>query len=244
MDYTLQLMIDPADLEILKAAQQNIIIAKPVGGGSPNVAWLTIDPFSENTIMWEEVYGLYASNTSVQAGARIYKVGTVPLADDGKTYPFKATNTFGLPSALPPVPNGTFAINNLNDNPLYPFLTFGLTQSATVGPVPVKNAPISAAVVPMMQSVALTPLTSVWVWLESNLMSGTVITQVTSKRSIATFGDGITTITLKYSRSKGYFEPASQSGEITKSDNFLLYDPLAPELNASADDIQQLVSSR
>jgi hypothetical protein len=35
MDYKLQLKIDPEDLVILKAAQQNIIIAKPVGGGSP-----------------------------------------------------------------------------------------------------------------------------------------------------------------------------------------------------------------
>ncbi len=244
MDYTLQLKIDPSDLEILKAAQQNIIIAKPVGGGSPNVTWLTIDPFSENTIEWSEIYGLYASNSSIQAGAKIYKVGYVDVADDGNTYPFKATNTFGDPSPAPPVPNGTFAVSNVNDNPLYPFLTFGLTQSAAIGPMSVLNAPISAAIVPTMQSVTLTPLTSVWVWLESNLLSGTVITQVTSKRAIATYGEGVTTIGLKYSRSKGYFVPSTPSGEFTKSKNYMLYDPLAADIKASNDDIQQLVSPR
>jgi hypothetical protein len=149
MDYKLALEIDDEDLVILKAAQQNIIIAKPVGGGSPNVAWLTIDPFPNNTIVWTEVYGLYASHSSVQAGAQIYKLANVAVAHDANTYPFQATNTFGPASSVPPVPNGTFAINNRNDNQLYPFLTFGLTQSATIGSTKVKNAPISAATVSM-----------------------------------------------------------------------------------------------
>ncbi|PRY36925.1 hypothetical protein [Umezawaea tangerina] len=243
MDYTLQLLVDSADLEILKAAQQNIILAKPVGGGSPNVAWLTVDPFPENTIEWTESYGLYASTSSVESGARIRKVGSVPVAEDGNTYAFKATNTFSGPSSMPPVPNGTFAVNNVNDNPLYPYLTFGLTQSATVGPVPVENAPISATVVPSNQSVAMTPLTSVWVWLEANLMSGTVITQVTSKRAIATFGDGVPSITLKYSRSKGFFVPATTSGKEIASESYLLYDPLAPDARAATKELHELVSS-
>lgn len=243
MDYTLQLSIDPSDLEVLKAAQQNIIIAKPVGGGSPNVAWLTVDPFTENSIEWSEVFGLYASNTSYQAGAKIFKVANVPVADDGNTYAFKATNTFGPPSPTPPVPNGTFAISNQNDSQQYPWLTFGLTQSATIGPVAVKNAPISAAVVPSMQSVTLTPLTSVWVWLEANLLSGTVITQVTSKSAVATFGNGVTTINLKYSPSKGYFVPATPEGALTKSKDFMLYDPFAPDLRAANEEFQELISA-
>jgi hypothetical protein len=236
-------MIAPSDLDVLKGAQQNIIIAKPVGGGSPNVAWLTVDPFSENTIKWTEVYGLYASHSSVSAGAVINKISTVPVAQDGNTYPFQATNTFGLPSSTVPVPNGTFAIENKNDNPLYPSLTFGLAQSATAGPTQVTNAPISAASVPSMQTVTLTPLTSVWVWLQSDLVSGTVITQVTSKQAIATFGEGVGTINLKYSKSKGYFVPATPSGELTTSKDYLLYDPLAPDTRTVADEFHELVSS-
>ncbi len=243
MDYTLQLTIDPSDLEILKAAQQNIILAKPVGGGSPNVSWLTIDPFPDNTIEWSEVYGLYASNSSIQAGVKIYKIANVPVADDGNTYPFRATNTFGPPSPAPPVPHGTFGIDNQNDNPQYPSLTFGLTQSAMVGPVPVKNAPISAALVPTRQAAALTPLTTVYVWLESNLMSGTVITQVVSKQTIVEFGNGVTTANLKYSRSKGFFVPATPAGEFTASKNVTLYNSLAPDARAANDEFQELISS-
>lgn len=57
-----------------------------------------------------------------------------------------------------------------------------LTQSATVGPVPVQNAPISAA--------------------------------------IATFGDGITALSLKYSRSKGHFVPTAPAEDLATSTNY------------------------
>jgi hypothetical protein len=90
--------------------------------------------------------------------------------------------------------------------------------------------------------VALTPLTSAWVWLESNLLSGTVITQVTSKQTIATFGDGVDTISLKYSRAKGCFVPSTVAGAFTKSKNVMLYNPLAPEEQGAIEEFRELVS--
>jgi hypothetical protein len=73
-------------------------------------------------------------------------------------------------------------------------------------------------------------------------MSGTVITQVTSKQAIATFGDGVDTITLKYSRAKGCFVPATQASVFTKSKNVILYNPLAPEVQGATEDLRELVS--
>ena len=41
-NYTLDHIIDDDSLKIIKAAQLKITLAKPVGGGSPNLTWLLI----------------------------------------------------------------------------------------------------------------------------------------------------------------------------------------------------------
>ena len=74
-DYRLQLLIDPSVLPIIRAAGQRITLAKPVNSdSSPNVVWLSIDPFQSTEVQWSEEYGIYASTTAVQQGASITKL--------------------------------------------------------------------------------------------------------------------------------------------------------------------------
>ena len=52
--FTLNLEIDNASLQLIRSAQERIILAKPVGGGSPNVVWQSFDPFGSNSVTWTE----------------------------------------------------------------------------------------------------------------------------------------------------------------------------------------------
>ena len=76
--YTLTMLIDSHDLTYIKGAGQRITLAKPVSVESPNVIWLSIDPFGSTEVAWEEQYGIYASTTAVQDGARITKMSEAP----------------------------------------------------------------------------------------------------------------------------------------------------------------------
>ncbi|HEX6292032.1 MAG TPA: hypothetical protein VFZ66_22790 [Herpetosiphonaceae bacterium] len=205
--YTLELLIDEDDLRIIKGAQQNIVLAKPTGdNASPNVAWQSFDPFQENSVTWSEEYGLYASNTKIVNGARIAKMSGVKSATDKAYYSFRSDATFYGPNQDGDAPGiGQYRIFNEMPSSQYPALTFGLMQSATINGRLSDSRPLNAQYVPASQQVTFTPLTTVYVWLQSTLTSGTVITEVASKHTEVIFGGSVTTITLRYDSSRGMF---------------------------------------
>lgn len=211
MEYDLELSIDTDSLRVLKAAQMKVVLAKPVNdpGAAPNAVWLVFDPFEQNSVQWREEYGLYASNTAIANRAMIQKMSQVkPPATDQASYSFNADATFTGPFTGGDTPKGTFAVGNNMPTSSYPSLTFGLMQNAVVNNIKAEFKPVNAATVPAGTTVSFTPLTTIWVWLQADLVSGTVLTSVVSKAYVATFGGSKSTISLAYDPSRGGFAPA------------------------------------
>lgn len=230
-DYTLQLLIDDQDLITLKAAQLNIILAKPVGSASsmPNVIWQSFDPFIDNTVSWTENYGIYASNTVVQNGAAITKLSSVNPAQDGSYYSFASSATFNGPFRDQGAPDtGTYQVNNDMPAAQYPSLVFGLLQSATINNVVTPSRPLNAQVVPAAFFADFTPLTTVYAWLQASILSETVITQVTSRSTKVTFGGSVNSQVLKYDRKAGMFLPyIPETNSFTEVPHVRLLNPAA-----------------
>ena len=206
MNYSLQLNIDPSDLDVIKNANQKITLMKRTAEGSANVIWLTIDPFQSNTVNWNEDYWIYASNTVYSEGATIRKLSETDPgpAQDGMLYTF-ANNNFSNPAKDPNVPSGTFAANNQVAYQQYPSLVFGLAQSAQVNELPVDRKPISARPVLATQQIEMTPYTIVDVFLQGKFQSETIVTNVSGSIASARFGGSVTEISMTYSPTVGVF---------------------------------------
>lgn len=211
MNYSLKLHIDPIDLATLKQAALNIILAKPVQEQSdPNVVWQSFDPFSDNSVDWAEVFGMYASTTSISHGAQISKVSTIDPAQDGAYYDFSQYATFVGPETGPGAPQGgTYKVNNNMPVANYRALTFGLMQSATINEQSSGLKPLNAASIPANLTAEFTPLTTVYIWLQARIQSETVITDVYSKHTKVVFGNGIFTNALHFDPNLGIFVPVA-----------------------------------
>ena len=215
--YKLTLTIDAQDLSYIKAAQQRITLGKTVGGGEPNVIWLSIDPFMTNTVEWADDYWIFASSTQVASGASILKLSEIQPgpALDGGYYPFTSAAVFNDFVSAQDIPRGTYAANNDMPASSFPYLTFGLSQSALVNQQSVTRKPISARMVLSTQRISMTPAPSVYVWLQSQFASETIITSIVGRHTIARFGGNVTEITLKYDLERGLFVPATPASSVS-----------------------------
>jgi hypothetical protein len=223
-DYSVKFLIEPADLNYIKAAGQRITLAKPVNSSSPNVIWLSIDPFQSTDVQWTEEYGIYASTSQIANGVSITKLSETGLpAQDGLYYTLTAATTFNGPFGGKGVPAGSYGAQNDVPYSAYPSLTFGLTQDALVNQKPSGRKPLSATPVLATQFVQMTPFTIVYAWLQSQFTSETIITTITGKSAKITLGGGVKDVTLKYDPSLGMFVPSSPTGQLMKqSDNVVL----------------------
>ncbi|WP_435103596.1 hypothetical protein [Arhodomonas sp. AD133] len=211
VDYSLQLLFDKKALREVKDAKQRIMLAKPVNGESPNVIWLSIDPFQSTEVTWSEEYGIYASNAAFKHGANIVKISETGVpAQDGAFYTLTPETVFEGPVSDGSVPRGTFAAHNHVPFNADPSLTFGLTQSALINQEPAERKPISATPVLATQSVTMTPFTYVYVWLQSEFRSETIISRIFGTHTVAKFGGGVNDITLQYNAQLGKFTPRDE----------------------------------
>jgi hypothetical protein len=208
--YSLTLNFDTSVLTNIKRADQRVAIAKPVNSGGPSVIWLDIDPFPSTTIEWEENYWIYASNDEVANGATITKLTEVDPgpALDGGYYVLQDTSVFGgftKSSGVLPVSPGTYAaINNVPYDD-YNSLTFGLAQTALINKKPHERKPISAQSVLATQHIKMTPFVTLYIWLESEFKSQTIITEISGNSTPAVFGGGVTDVDLTYDPIHGKF---------------------------------------
>lgn len=209
MNYELDLLIDKADLPLLRSAGLKISLAKPVGNQAPNTIWLAFDPFEANKVEWVEDYGVYASNTvNLEHGTSISKISEVFPAVNDQTYTFDSSATFNTTSEVHPG-TGVFGVKNEMPYEKYPSLAFGLEQKATVQGAEILPQPINTALIPAMFDAKFTPLVTVYVWLQADYKSGTVITQVHDQMIPVTFGGEVTKQSLVYKPSSGQFILAS-----------------------------------
>lgn len=218
MQYTLNLEINANDLKNIKAAGQNVILAKPAqssgGASAPNVVWLAFSPFEGNQITWEETYGIYASNTQeFSDGTTIMKISETDFpAQDQAYYNFTSSAVFDGPHTGSGAPTkGSYQANNQMPNSQYPKLTFGLEQAAAINGNGITPHPVNAALVLSQETAIFTPYTTVYVWLQANIQSSTVLTVIKSNMAKVLFGGDVTEQTLKYDPAAGVFVPATAS---------------------------------
>lgn len=206
--FTLQLQIRPADLDHLRAAQMRIILGRAsMPAVSPNVVWAAIDPFPSTDIQWDDDYGIYASTTSLQQGATIAKTAQTGVpAQRGARYVFNPSATFSGPFPGGAAPDSYAVQNDVAPNQ-FQLLTFGLTQSLLINHRLFDDAPISATPVLARQTATLMPGSSVLIWLQANLSSGTFMTRILGNPTTVRFVGGKTGATLSYDPASGIFVP-------------------------------------
>lgn len=199
-----------ADLERFYASGSNVVVAKPTEGGQPNVAWLVYRPLIANTVTWEEKYGIYASNAEIQNGARLTQMSQTEFpAQDGRRYTLQPAGAFG--SSEPGGTAGSYTATNEYDNLPKGLLTFGLFQDAEVNGASMDGNAVSAAPVPYRSTAVMTPYTTVYLWIQSQVQSNTVVTVVTSPMTQVTFGGSVAEISLAYDATTGTFVPTSSA---------------------------------
>jgi hypothetical protein len=202
-NFQLNIDIEPKDLATLCQANEKVILLKKTNAGTP-VAWVTFYPFQSNTVQWDEEYALYASTQSVEDGTTITKMSDV-AAQAKNLYPFNSCGNFGSPT--PEANLGATSYELQNQWSKSPILTFGLAQGVQVNGTAFPYKPINASAVPSMHKALFEPKTEVVIFLQENLDSGMVVTQISSNQTELIFGgeNNITELTVKYDASKGAF---------------------------------------
>lgn len=202
--YTLNTDFSKDDLTRFQTTGSKVVVAKPSDGGQPNVAWVVFRPLESNIMTWVEEYGLYASNVEITNGALIKQMSRSEFpALDGQIYQFSPSGFFSPPS--PGGKPGSFYALNSYPNLPKGYLTFGLFQDATInGELAAGNA-ISAASVLYNSKAQMTPYTTIYLWVQSQVQSNSVLTVVTSPMTKVTFGGTITEISLAYDPDTGTF---------------------------------------
>jgi hypothetical protein len=223
--YTLNTSFTAQDLSRFLATGSNLVVAKPsASGGAPNVAWVVYAPWENNTMTWAEEYGIYASTASLVNGALLTQMSRSEFpALDGKTYPFTPNGAFGAPEQGGQ-PGSFYAFNAYQNATGY--LTFGLFQDALINGTPASGNAISAAPVLYNSTAQMTPFTTIYLWVQSQVQSNSVVTLVTSPMTKVTFGGGVTSISLAYDSQTGTFVPQGKA----KLSEGLVLDQIAPSL--------------
>ena len=223
--YTLNTSFTAQDLSRFLATGSNLVVSKPsASGGAPNVAWVVYEPWENNTMTWVEDYGIYASTASLVNGALLTQMSRSEFpALDGKTYPFTPNGTFGKP-AQGGLPGSFYAVNDYQNAGGY--LTFGLFQDAIVNGKAASGNAISAAPVLYNSTAQMTPFTTIYLWVQSQVQSNSVVTLVTSPMTKVIFGGGVTSISLAYDSKTGTFVPQG-GAELPQG---LVLDQLLPSL--------------
>lgn len=209
--YTLNTTFTDQDLQRFLASGSNVVVAKPNAGGTPNVAWVVFRPLLGNSMSWEDEYGIYASNVELtSAGARLNQMSWTPYpAEDANTYELSPAGSFVGP--IGPGPKGSYKATNLYDNLPKGYLTFGLYQRSEVNGNQMGNNAVSAAPVIYNSDATITPFTTIYLWIQSQVVSNSVLTVVTSPQTKVTFGGNVTDISLVYDASSGLFRKPSNT---------------------------------
>ncbi|MEZ4811863.1 MAG: hypothetical protein R2819_16015 [Allomuricauda sp.] len=207
-DYELKVGFTQEQLNVLYETGTNVIVAKPTGGGTPNVAWQVFKALQANTLNWTEEYGIYASTSEVTNGAKLTQLSSVPVgASMNKLYTMEPSGAISGP-----VSGGapdSFALLNKYSEKSY--LTAGLFQDANVNGTDIIGNATSAAPVILASTATMTPFTTLYIWLQSQVISNTVVTTVTSPMTKLLFGGGINDISVAYDSKTGKFISAGKT---------------------------------
>jgi len=201
-NYKLQVEFTDEQLENLFTCGSKVIIAKPSEGSDPNVAWISFQPMQANTLTWDEEYGIYVSSSEVEHGANLDQLSSTPIgASMDKLYTLEPTGVITGPDTG----GEEFSFALLNEYNNKDFLTVGLFQDATVNGTDIIGNATSAVPVLLASTSVMTPYTTVYIWVQSDVESNTVVTQVTSPMTELKFGGGTSDISVQYDTGSGKF---------------------------------------
>lgn len=215
-DYNLNVAFTNEQLQVLYMTGSNVVVAKQSGGSKPNVAWQVFRPMQANTLAWAEEYGIYASTSDVVNGAKLSQLSNVPIgAAMSKLYTLETSAVISGPASGGQA--NAFALQNLYDKP---YMTVGLYQDATVNGTEIAGNATSAAAVIKASTAYMTPYTTVYIWIQSDVVSNSVVTTVTSPMTQLKYGAGISTFSVQYDSDSGKF---INSGKAKQIEGSILY---------------------
>lgn len=206
-------------LQIMYATGTNVVVGKPSDGRSTNVAWQVFKPMQANLLSWKEEYGIYASTADIRNGAVLSQLSNTPIGSEiGKQY---ILQDYGM--IVGPMgggyPNAFVLLNQFGSKP---YMTAGLYQNATVnGSDRIGNA-VSATTVLMQSAAVMSPSTTLHLWLQSQVVSNSVVTTITSPITELKFGGNVTEISVAYDSATGKFVPV-KSGALKSASEPLNY---------------------
>jgi len=209
MTFTLTMSFSATDLQNFKATGSNVVIAKPLTDGVVNVAWIVFSPFPTNHVSWEENYDIYGSNAEITDHTALLVNANNPggFATAGTLYTMIPDGAITGPAAggTP----GAFSILNHYSNLPKGHFTFGLRQAAMVNEAPHAATALSATAILLQSSAVLTPASVVYLWLQPNLKSNTVVTTVTGPQTQVTLTTANPSANLSYDPGSGTFLPVA-----------------------------------
>jgi hypothetical protein len=207
--YQLNISLTDADIRSIQQLGRTIVLVKSTPSGSTEpqgpVAWVTIDADElneNNDIGWTTDYMVYESTVTPRSGATI-KFSSVHSATAGQQQVFdKGVFT---DEAATGVGQGSYKIvygDGTKDE-----LTFGLAQAASSESLSAVNGvpnPIDYITLGRTESLILTPVEEVSIFLQQDVTQGQIIGQITGVVLNVKF-DTDTVRTVKYDSSKHQF---------------------------------------
>jgi len=201
-EYTLIINVSLDQLATIHEAQAKVVIGKASASDRLNVAWQAFYPMQKNSLTWVNNYGIYASTCSISNGSEIVqRSSTGHDAATNKIYTLQPDGGFSSPADGGD--EDTFTILNLYR--VKKVMTIGLYQNANVNGDDILGNAISAAPVMTGHTANITAETMVFIWLQANVKSNTVITKVTSQMTPLYFSSKEKIISVTYNAENGNF---------------------------------------
>lgn len=227
--FQLNISFTSSQLSAIYATGNNVVLAKDTNANKTNVAWVVFKPFEQNKVQWEEKYGIYASSCDVNNGVVITTNAMSPFpAQTDKLYTLATQgkiigpDTGGQPKAY----------SIMNDYNIKPYMTVGLYQDAVVNATLISAKYLNAIPLLFKSTATMEPLDPIYIWLQSQVTSGTIISTVTSPVTKLNFGGGVNDISVQYDSSTGTFVRPGH-GNLSASveaDNDQLIEHIMPRL--------------
>ncbi|PZQ81597.1 MAG: hypothetical protein DI548_12785, partial [Flavobacterium johnsoniae] len=148
-----------------------------------------------NTVSWKEEYGIYASTADIKNSAVLRQLSSTPTGiETGKQYILQSHGAISGP-LNGGYPN-TFILSNQYSGKQY--IVAGLYQNAIVNENSAIGNAVSATPVLMQSNAFMNPNTTIQIWLQSQVISNSIVTNITSPVTELKFGGSVADISVIY----------------------------------------------
>ncbi|HIJ84245.1 MAG: hypothetical protein HW380_2682 [Magnetococcales bacterium] len=210
-NFTLNINFTSSDIQLFYQTGTNLIIAKAIKGdaNTPSAVWQVIRPMEANSVTWTEQYGIYASKNQIDAGTAVTKMASTGIpAVPGRIYDLTPAGTLAIQSQG----NDANAFTVVNDyQTATQMMTIGLYQAANVNGIDVTGNVTSAAAVIYKFKAVITPINTVYMWLQSSTKGNSTLKGVFSPMTVVPFSDVVTIISMQYDPQTALFFSAGSN---------------------------------